>query len=419
MCWSDGPATRRRSRSVPSRRRSRSRSTPRSGRLSVRAELRLGLDRPADADNVPTSSSPATSRCSRCTGSRGSRAAPACRTCCGTRTSSASRSARSSSVGFRSVPVLLAPDRLGGRRATSPGSSATSWRLRAGSWRSTTPSSASTRRGTSTRATSRSSPTGRRSTRSSRWSATTPGPTANLGRREPLRLLYAGTLGRKHNPLLLVDLLERLRERGVDAELTVISEGEGADAAGRGRRRAARDHRLRAAAAVPAGRAAAARCWAPVTSSWRSSSRVRRSSPSPARCCRTSRPAGRCWASCRRTIRRPSTSTRSAGASSSPTTHGMADAVAWLEALSKDPERRAELGHRSSRAGGSALRHRRDREAVHDGHREARPPESASPARASGGQETVHGGVQRRGVDADVLHDLVHASRCAARRPTR
>ena len=51
----------------------------------------------------------------------------------------------------------------------------------------------------------------------------------NLGRREPLRLLYAGTLGRKHNPLLLVELLERLRERGVDAELTVISEGEGAD----------------------------------------------------------------------------------------------------------------------------------------------------------------------------------------------
>ena len=52
---------------------------------------------------------------------------------------------------------------------------------------------------------------------------------ANLGRQEPLRLLYAGTLGRKHNPLLLVDLLEGLRQRGVDAELTVISEGEGAE----------------------------------------------------------------------------------------------------------------------------------------------------------------------------------------------
>jgi glycosyltransferase involved in cell wall biosynthesis len=51
---------------------------------------------------------------------------------------------------------------------------------------------------------------------------------ANLGRKEPLRLLYAGTLGRKHNPLLLVELIDRLRERGIDAELTVISEGEGA-----------------------------------------------------------------------------------------------------------------------------------------------------------------------------------------------
>jgi putative colanic acid biosynthesis glycosyltransferase WcaI len=52
---------------------------------------------------------------------------------------------------------------------------------------------------------------------------------ANLGRKEPLRLLYAGTLGRKHNPLLLVELIDRLRAQGVDAELTVVSEGEGAD----------------------------------------------------------------------------------------------------------------------------------------------------------------------------------------------
>lgn len=50
---------------------------------------------------------------------------------------------------------------------------------------------------------------------------------ANLGDPERFRLHYAGTLGRKHNPLLLVDLVEGLRERGVDAELTVVSEGEG------------------------------------------------------------------------------------------------------------------------------------------------------------------------------------------------
>jgi colanic acid biosynthesis glycosyl transferase WcaI len=45
----------------------------------------------------------------------------------------------------------------------------------------------------------------------------------------PVRLLYAGTLGRKHNPLLLLDLLDGVRARGVDATLTVVSEGYGAD----------------------------------------------------------------------------------------------------------------------------------------------------------------------------------------------
>jgi glycosyltransferase involved in cell wall biosynthesis len=46
---------------------------------------------------------------------------------------------------------------------------------------------------------------------------------------EPVRLLYAGTLGRKHNPLLLLDLLDSARARGVEAVLTVVSEGAGAD----------------------------------------------------------------------------------------------------------------------------------------------------------------------------------------------
>lgn len=44
-----------------------------------------------------------------------------------------------------------------------------------------------------------------------------------------LRLLYSGTLGRKHNPMLLVELLKAIRDRGVDASLTVVSEGEPAD----------------------------------------------------------------------------------------------------------------------------------------------------------------------------------------------
>ncbi|MDT4933879.1 MAG: hypothetical protein QOK11_1771 [Pseudonocardiales bacterium] len=46
---------------------------------------------------------------------------------------------------------------------------------------------------------------------------------------EPVRLMYAGTLGRKHNPLLLLDLLDGARARGVDVTLIVVSEGVGAD----------------------------------------------------------------------------------------------------------------------------------------------------------------------------------------------
>lgn len=63
----------------------------------------------------------------------------------------------------------------------------------------------------------------------------TPGPRDNAWAREhglpagPLRLLYAGTLGRKHNPMLLLDVLDAVRARGVDAVLTVVSEGVGAN----------------------------------------------------------------------------------------------------------------------------------------------------------------------------------------------
>ena len=62
-----------------------------------------------------------------------------------------------------------------------------------------------------------------------------PGPRENAWSRaqdlpsEPVRLLYAGTLGRKHNPALLVELLDDAKKRGVNAFLTVISEGVGAD----------------------------------------------------------------------------------------------------------------------------------------------------------------------------------------------
>jgi glycosyltransferase involved in cell wall biosynthesis len=46
---------------------------------------------------------------------------------------------------------------------------------------------------------------------------------------DAVRLVYAGTLGRKHNPLLLLELLDQCRSRGVSASLLVVSEGVGAD----------------------------------------------------------------------------------------------------------------------------------------------------------------------------------------------
>jgi colanic acid biosynthesis glycosyl transferase WcaI len=44
-----------------------------------------------------------------------------------------------------------------------------------------------------------------------------------------LRLVYAGTLGRKHNPRLLIDVLTTVRSNGIEAALAVVSEGEAAD----------------------------------------------------------------------------------------------------------------------------------------------------------------------------------------------
>lgn len=44
-----------------------------------------------------------------------------------------------------------------------------------------------------------------------------------------LRLVYAGTIGRKHNPHLLVELLRGAIDQGIPASLVVVSEGEAAD----------------------------------------------------------------------------------------------------------------------------------------------------------------------------------------------
>lgn len=44
-----------------------------------------------------------------------------------------------------------------------------------------------------------------------------------------LRLVYAGTIGRKHNPQLLIDLLRTALDNGIPVALAVISQGEAAD----------------------------------------------------------------------------------------------------------------------------------------------------------------------------------------------
>lgn len=46
---------------------------------------------------------------------------------------------------------------------------------------------------------------------------------------DTLRLVYAGTLGRKHNPDLLIDLIRGAQAQGIPVSLVVISAGESAD----------------------------------------------------------------------------------------------------------------------------------------------------------------------------------------------
>jgi colanic acid biosynthesis glycosyl transferase WcaI len=50
-----------------------------------------------------------------------------------------------------------------------------------------------------------------------------------FGHVDGLRLVYAGTIGRKHNPGLLVDLLRNALDNGIPASMVVISQGEAAE----------------------------------------------------------------------------------------------------------------------------------------------------------------------------------------------
>lgn len=127
-------------------------------------------------------------------------------------------------------------------------------------------------------------------------------PVSTIGALWPedsVRLLYTGTLGRKHSPLMLITLLDEVRAQGLDARLIVALEGIGADAiveatAGNLAVTVLPFQRL---SCFPASSLLATYCS-------HSSSRRRPDSPFPARSPRTSPRAGPSWSWARATIPR-------------------------------------------------------------------------------------------------------------------
>ncbi|MGH3474236.1 MAG: glycosyltransferase family 4 protein [Aeromicrobium sp.] len=169
--------------------------------------------------------------------------------------------------------------------------------------------------------------------------------TTNLGDPKRFRLHYAGTLGAKHNPLLLVDLVEALRGRGVDAELTVVSGGEGAEVLAEAA--AARpdivDHvhlrpfqPLEQLSQVLGSGDVLVALLEPGASKFSIPSKVL-----------SYFAAGRPVLGIMPADNPAAVDIRSVGGHVvEPDQPGIADAVAWLEALSHDPERRVDLGQR-------------------------------------------------------------------------
>jgi glycosyltransferase involved in cell wall biosynthesis len=175
-----------------------------------------------------------------------------------------------------------------------------------------------------------------------------PWAAANLGDVERLRLHYAGTLGRKHNPLLLVDLVEGLRERGVDAELTVVSEGEGADvlAEAAAARPTIADH-VRLLPFQPAEQLSQVLGSGDVLVALLEPSASKFSIPSKVL---SYLAAGRPVLGIMPSDNPAAVDIeRVGGYVVEPDLDGVATAVAWLESLSSNSERRTELGERSRR----------------------------------------------------------------------
>ena len=169
---------------------------------------------------------------------------------------------------------------------------------------------------------------------------------ANLGDPKRFRLHYAGTLGAKHNPLLLVDLVESLRERGVDAELTVVSAGEGADvlAAATAARPAIVDH-VRILPFQPLEQLGQVLGSGDVLVALLEPGASKFSIPSKVL---SYFAAGRPVLGIMPADNPAAVDITDVGGHVvEPDQHGIADAVAWLETLSKDPDRRVDLGVRA------------------------------------------------------------------------
>ena len=168
---------------------------------------------------------------------------------------------------------------------------------------------------------------------------------ANLGDPKRFRLHYAGTLGAKHNPLLLIDLVEALRQRGVDAELTVVSEGEGAEllAQTAAARPAIADH-VHLRPFQPLEQLSQVLGSGDVLVALLEPEASRFSIPSKVL---SYFAAGRPVLGIMPADNPAAVDIESVGGCVvEPDQDGMATAVAWLEALSQDPQRSAELGRR-------------------------------------------------------------------------
>ncbi|HSY16189.1 MAG TPA: glycosyltransferase family 4 protein [Jatrophihabitantaceae bacterium] len=157
-----------------------------------------------------------------------------------------------------------------------------------------------------------------------------------------LRLLYAGTLGRKHNPLLLVELIDRLRAEDIDANLVIISEGQGADIIAEATLSNPRVTVLpfQPASVLPSALASAdvlVGLLEPEASQFSVPSKV-------ASYLAAGRPV-----LLLAPVENPAAAEviESGGLVAQPDSLGVAESLAWLGDLAANPARRAEIGHRS------------------------------------------------------------------------